>query len=334
MLVPCHFKRFIHRSLSTIMSATTSSPPILSGHDQLWQLIQQKYDAAQQSQASTLTETNVQIIQEGNVNFILRIAAKLLEKPKAPKVLAGDKTTTAWQNPFLPPDPALFITHLSTTHSLLLNKFNIVPHHVLVVTRDFQLQTDPLNSADLAATWQTLQAMPLGGLAYYNSGPISGASQPHKHMQVVPLPLAEGYPPVVPLWTKLVNDGPTSTSNGDVDMNTFPCVAFGSHIQAAEVDSNPETLEKLYLKLLDRTKTYMSTKTAATDVGSEDTCSYNFLMTKQFMLIVPRKCEYDGPVGCNSVAFAGSFFVRSKEELDYVCTRGPINVLKTVGWEW
>ena len=34
-----------------------------------------------------------------------------------------------------------------------------------------------------------LQAMPRGGLAYFNCGAASGASQPHKHTQVVPLPL-------------------------------------------------------------------------------------------------------------------------------------------------
>jgi ATP adenylyltransferase len=37
-----------------------------------------------------------------------------------------------------------------------------------------------------------LQAFPRGALAYFNCGPDSGASQPHKHTQVVPLPLAEG----------------------------------------------------------------------------------------------------------------------------------------------
>lgn len=175
--------------------------------------------------------------------------------------------------------------------------------------------------------------MPQGGLAYYNSGPISGASQPHKHMQIVPLPLAEDHPPVVPLWTLVVPD------DGVVDIHSFPCVAFGSPIPASEVDTNTEILEKLYSKLLERTKTFMHSKLRTTtadndDDDNDDEFSYNFLMTKDFMLIVPRRCEYDGSVGCNSVAFAGSFFVRSKEELDYVSTRGPMNILKTVGWEW
>lgn len=51
----------------------------------------------------------------------------------------------------------MWVTDLSETHKLLLNKFNVVPHHLLVVTRDFQSQQDPLNESDLAATWQVLQ---------------------------------------------------------------------------------------------------------------------------------------------------------------------------------
>ena len=36
-----------------------------------------------------------------------------------------------------------------------------------------------------------LQALPQGGLAYFNCGEEAGASQPHKHTQIVPLPLAD-----------------------------------------------------------------------------------------------------------------------------------------------
>lgn len=38
----------------------------------------------------------------------------------------------------------------------------------------------------LLLTWDVPvpQAMPQGGIAYYNCGPESGASQPHKHVQV------------------------------------------------------------------------------------------------------------------------------------------------------
>lgn len=101
--------------------------------------------------------------------------------------------------------------HLTPSHTLLLNKFNVVPHHVLVVTKHFEKQTEPLNLQDMQAVWQTMQvlhqpalgnmtarlsqsikylcaarmqAYPDGALAYFNCGPESGASQPHKHIQV------------------------------------------------------------------------------------------------------------------------------------------------------
>lgn len=51
----------------------------------------------------------------------------------------------------------MWVQHLSPTHTLLLNKFNVVPHHLLVVTRAFESQLDPLNAADMEATWALMQ---------------------------------------------------------------------------------------------------------------------------------------------------------------------------------
>ena len=53
-------------------------------------------------------------------------------------------------------------------------------------------QTDPLNQADLAATHQTLELLQTPHLAFYNFGMHSGRSQPHKHVQILPLPLCGG----------------------------------------------------------------------------------------------------------------------------------------------
>ena len=55
--------------------------------------------------------------------------------------------------------------HLSPTHTLLLNKFNVVAHHVLVVTRQFESQQDPLNVQDMEATWAVMQVRCRHGLA-------------------------------------------------------------------------------------------------------------------------------------------------------------------------
>lgn len=70
---------------------------------------------------------------------------------------ACSKEKQHWTDPFDPYDEALWVDHLSPSHTLLLNKFNVVEHHVLVVTRKFEKQTDPLNLQDLEATWHVVQ---------------------------------------------------------------------------------------------------------------------------------------------------------------------------------
>ena len=49
--------------------------------------------------------------------------------------------------------------HLSQTHTLLLNKFNVVAHHLICVTREFEQQTQPLTAADMEATWAAMQVL-------------------------------------------------------------------------------------------------------------------------------------------------------------------------------
>lgn len=136
--------------------ASSANNVMYSSPKELWQGILERYDAAQAAKASTLTDTNTEVITDGGIGFILKIATTLRDKPKAPAA-GGNAPKAEWRNPFLPPDPDLFVCHLSTTHSLVLNKFNIVPHHALVITREFHLQEEPLNAADFEATWTVMQ---------------------------------------------------------------------------------------------------------------------------------------------------------------------------------
>ena len=57
------------------------------------------------------------------------------------------------------------------------------------------------------------QAMPQGGVAYYNCGPDSGASQAHKHLQVVPLPFTPGSLPAAP-FDHIMEQACSDTSAG------------------------------------------------------------------------------------------------------------------------
>ena len=107
--------------------------------------------------------------------MILKLMEKLEFKNKGPKN----------NNPFLPPfEDGLFITKLQKTHNLLFNKFPLYQNHVLVVTRIFEMQDHDVSKEDFENSYITLTA--LNGFCFYNSSKKSGASQRHKHLQIVP----------------------------------------------------------------------------------------------------------------------------------------------------
>src|SRR4029079_11989701 len=84
----------------------------------------------------------------------------------------------------------LLIGAISPTHVCLLNKYNVLDRHLLIVTRSFEPQDTALGAADFEAAALCLDA--IDGLVFYNSGPDAGASQSHRHLQLVPFPIGPG----------------------------------------------------------------------------------------------------------------------------------------------
>jgi sulfate adenylyltransferase (ADP) / ATP adenylyltransferase len=75
--------------------------------------------------------------------------------------------------------------NLTRTHRLLFNKYPSRKHHVLVITKEKEQQGDLLNFRDFEASILAMKA--LDGFVFYNSNPTAGASQEHKHLQVIPV---------------------------------------------------------------------------------------------------------------------------------------------------
>ena len=91
-------------------------------------------------------------------------------------------------NPFLPWDQRLEVGQIGDSHVLILNKYPVQTSHMLLITKDWQPQTGWLSMED----WHSLAQIDTytTGLWFFNSGPDAGASQPHRHLQL--LPRAEG----------------------------------------------------------------------------------------------------------------------------------------------
>ena len=120
-------------------------------------------------------ETEQRFIDDGGIRFVIRMVSSLREKAeRQAQNIAAALQSGRQHNPFLPYDEDLFVARLSPSHVCLLNKFNVIDHHLLIVTSAYEDQEILLTEADFAALTVCLGA--LGGLGFYNGGTRAGAS--------------------------------------------------------------------------------------------------------------------------------------------------------------
>ena len=57
---------------------------------------------------------------------------------------------------------------------------------------------------------------------------------------------------------------------------------------------------------------------------------YNLLLTRRWMLLVPRAAEFYKSISVNALGFAGSLFVRNEREMEIIRQQGPLEILTKV----
>ena len=149
--------------------------PLLLTPGTLWPALRERTEEARRCGAIQSIPTATETIEQGGVLFIIRVVAALAKKAEAATTHSPSAHSQAAQppvNPFLPYDPGLFVADLSPTHVSLLNKFNVVDHHLLIVTRSFEEQELLLTEQDCLALLACLAE--IDGLGFYNAGPVAG----------------------------------------------------------------------------------------------------------------------------------------------------------------
>jgi len=311
------------------------SSPFSSGT--LWQKVQAQTEYAFECGALQSIPTQYEFLDQDGVSFLVRSLDTLARKEKAKQQQKKAAASGKPQNPFLPYEEDLFVDFLSDTHLCLLNKFNVVDYHLLIVTRAFEEQETWLNQRDFEALGQCMAE--IDGLAFYNGGPLAGASQPHKHLQLVPMPLSpHGHP--IPIEAVMV-DVMTAALSGEEDnsmvqqtvqptIHQLKALPFTHRITPLAIDTLASS-EQIGLELLNA---YLSLLNAVgvERVGESDrqTLPYNLLATRRWMMIVPRSQEHYASISVNSLGFAGSLFVKDEEHMQILKQTGPMNVLKHV----
>lgn len=274
-------------------------------------LIDQAVSQARDLGALLEIETEHESLIDAGIPFRVRWIASLATKDAARVRAAGEKRPGF--NPFLPPQPELFIADFGTQHRIVLNKYPVIKGHLLIVTRHFEAQTAALTTADFCALAGCLKQ--LGGLGFYNGGPEAGASQPHKHLQWIP-----STPDGASLgrFTDSLSASPLLEPIRRPDLPWQH--AFVRHALAAAPTAAQHLGQAFALAC------------KATGLAARDGIMppYNLLADREWLLLVPRSREQHQGISINSLGYAGSLFVRRPDQIKLVRQLGALRLLASV----
>ena len=301
------------------MAESTNPNPKLLLPGTLWAKTIQQTEFARECGALKSIETEYHLIQQQDISFIVRTLANITRKEQASKKQHQQENKTGKRiDPFLPYEEDLFVGDLSPSHICLLNKFNVVDNHLLIVTRDFEEQTDLLNLQDFEALCRCLQE--IDGLAFFNGGKTAGASQRHKHLQLLPLPFLPDI--VIPIESAIAN---ITFKNSLGKLDSFPFRhGVATWDLSKSVEASAEVMLQKYHALLKYVGFEVDRQT------QKQPGSYNFLATREWMAIVPRSRESFENISINSLGFAGSLFVRDARALETLQKLTPLKLLTEV----
>lgn len=284
----------------------------------LWQQVVDRTSHALQCGALLTIPTDYEFVEQNGVKFLVRILSNLDRKYQAKKKQDRETATGKDFNPFLPYEEDLFVADISDTHVCILNKFNVVDYHLLIVTRAFEEQESLLTLPDFAAMWAILNEFE--GLAFYNAGKNAGASQRHKHLQVAPLPLA-------PKGAQIPIEPLLAAAKFQDSVGTIPDLPFKNAIARLDPQLADSPLKAAQATL----ECYYNLLRVLGLLGENGQVgAYNLLATPEWMLIVPRSQESFEAIAVNSLGFAGTLLVRNAQQMQLIKDLRPLNILTNV----
>ncbi|KAF2095621.1 HIT-like protein [Rhizodiscina lignyota] len=305
-----------------------------------------KFREAKSKESLTFSHTELATIcTSSGIPFQLRYCPALAKKPTQ-----NDKPTPSEKkpDPFLDPPDDLLITRISSatsSHVLVLNKYPVIANHFIIATREDKPQTHVLEAEDLEATYLCLHEWEKDGggkrlFTFFNSGEHSGASQPHRHLQFLPIEsMKEGdedgewqvLSDRISGRSRRYSAGAAAT--GPSPQTELPFACFS---RAIPQNASSDQLFTIYTTLLSEAtvaaRSYAQahpTDFALPTISGESIpapISYNLAMTTSSMVLCPRSSEgvvlkqQDGSeagyVALNGTILGGTLMVKLKEEWD------------------
>ena len=216
-------------------------------------------------------------------------------------------------NPFLPWDERLEVQRINDSHVVILNKYPVQSAHMLLITQAWQPQTGWLSIED----WRALALVDVTttGLWFFNSGPDAGASQPHRHLQLIPRAAGDQICARQD-WFQRCAEG-TAEPGDDPLLRSCRVAPIRSTLTG-------ETLQQLYLSLAGE----LGLGHPSTDDHPQG--AYNLLLSRQWMGIVRRRREGIRGFSVNALGFAGSLLSTETSDRDWMQREGPEALLHAV----
>jgi len=212
-------------------------------------------------------------------------------------------------NPFLPWERPLEVQRLGTSHVLLLNKYPVQAGHVLLITQDWAPQAGWL----LASDWKAVSevAADTAGLWFFNSCAEAGASQPHRHLQLLPRHHSE---PACPLE-------PAIRAQLEGDAAPWPWRYRLSRRQPGEDHS---ALADHY------NNQAIALGIGDPGAGGSPLYPYNLLFSEHWFLMIRRRVERMAGFSVNALGFAGYLLLTDQADLGWFRQHGPWALLAEV----
>ncbi|OQE46851.1 hypothetical protein PENCOP_c001G04209 [Penicillium coprophilum] len=268
------------------------------------------------------------LVVDGGMTFSFHLVEYLKSKPQAKdaseiksSLTQGVNTQRASFGPgsdIANEHPDICITTVNDTHYLVINKFPVFRPMLLLLTVDsYQRQHEPLVLEDIEAAWSAICGLKDEHYVFFNCTVLAGSSREHKHLQVIPAPgKREGY-----------DEGFKFFPDDDTALKTGP--SFVHFLQRFEDSAgcveNGEHLLDIYQCLLHQAR-------EALGLLTEDVpCPHNFILTRGWMMVIPRRAKEFHGITANSAGMMGSIYIWNHDQLNAWKDVGPMKVLAGLG---
>jgi sulfate adenylyltransferase (ADP) / ATP adenylyltransferase len=249
-------------------------------------LIKHKFNQECISKNIILQESDITRYKEGKLEYFVR----RLRKANT----AYSNSSKSGINPFQSPDDNVFVSKISEDYILILNKYPVLENHCLLIRNKFIRQEDPLEQLDFDSIWMFLRNLNNEDpFIFYNSGPSSGASQPHRHFQFIMLP-QDNFP-----YLHLINE------SAKLNQKFNPSLPFLHRI--FKLDNIRDTGKDIYVQYKDILFQFQSL--LFLNEANLKVIDYNLVITLNWMMIIPRKHADFGSMSINSLGFLGIFLL-------------------------